>query len=72
MLSSAVKLVRPSSVSKSYEVKMSISVVRLINTRYLSIRRLYMFFEGYIGEGLTTTVVENGNPIWAMLKLQNG
>ena len=51
---------------------MSISVVRLINTRYLSIRRLYMFFEGYVGEGLTTTVVENGIPIWAMLKLQNG
>ena len=31
-----------------------------------------MFFEGYVGEGLTTTVVENGIPIWAMLKLQNG
>lgn len=72
VVSSNVKLARPSSVSKSSEVKMSIGVARLINTQYLSIRRVYMFFGGYIGEGLTTTVVENGNPIWAMLKLQDG
>ena len=59
-------------MSKSSEVKMSTSVVRLINMHILAFDGFICFFGGYIGEGLTTTVVENGNPIWAMLKLQDG
>lgn len=51
---------------------MSTSVVRLINMHILAFDGFICFFGGYIGEGLTTTVVENGNPIWAMLKLQDG